>query len=80
MYFVIIPGELVPIPRKVVFELKKLIVPDVYSMCFSFVPGDLVLAPRENSFGFGDLTYNLGENCPLCLFLHVHIPLAERLN
>ena len=83
MYFVLILGELIAVPGEVVFDLEKLIVPHMYSsLCFAFVPGDLVLAHGKNSFGSGDLVYNpgkkaygprdlpcnLGENCHPCLF------------
>ena len=51
--FVLIPGELVPIPGEVVFKLEELIVPHLYSPCFAFVLGDLVIGLGENHLGIG---------------------------
>ena len=67
--FVLIPREKIPGHEAILFELEELIVPHVCSLCVAFVLGDLVLAPGKNLFGSGDLTYNLGENCPPGLFL-----------
>ena len=69
LYFVLIPGEKVHGPGEIEFELDELIVPHVYSLCFTFVLGNLVLTPGKNSFGSGDLTYNLEKIYPPGLFL-----------
>ena len=61
LYFVLIPGQKVPGPGEMVFELEELIVPQVYSLCFPFVPGEVAYMPGENVFGSRDLTCNLRE-------------------
>ena len=67
--FVLIPGKKVPGPREMVFELEELICPHMYSPCFTFVLGDLVLAPGEMILGPGKKEYNPGKNCPRAFFL-----------
>ena len=64
LYFVLIPGKKVSGPGKIVFELKELIIPHVYSPCFAFVLGDLVLAPGEMILGLGEKEYNFGKITP----------------
>ena len=75
--FVLIPGEKVPGSREMVFELKELIVPQVYSLCFPFVPGEVAHMPGEKVSGPGDLACNIRELvlphekcCPTGLFLN----------
>ena len=76
LYFVLIFRESVPVPGKVVFDLKELIVTHVYSLCFAFVPGEVTHTPGERASGPRDLACNLRELifsyekcCSLGLFL-----------
>ena len=74
--FVLVLGEMILGPGgkasdsgDLVFELEELIVPLVYTMCFSFFLGDLVLAPGEMILGLGEKEYNFGKNYPRAFFL-----------